>query len=40
MSYLQIGFVTGLVLSHLAGVVLGLWLRERHWKGIREVAGI
>lgn len=40
MSYLQIGFVTGIMISHLAGVALGLWLRERHWKGIRERAGI
>ncbi len=37
MSYLQEGFLIGLILglSHTGALVIGLWLRERHWRQIR-----
>lgn len=41
MSYLEIGFLVGFSLGHLAiGVAAGLWLRERHWREIRRRAGV
>lgn len=42
MSSLEIGFLIGLILglTHTGALAIGLWLRERHWKGIRERAGL
>lgn len=40
MSYLQPGLIVGILIGHASGLALGLWLRERHWRGIRERAGV
>lgn len=40
MSYLETGYLIGILIGHAGAFALGLWLENRKWRGIRERAGV